>query len=259
MDKVEGWAMMKVIFLGTNGWYDSGTGNTISVLLRTADYDIIFDAGYGLAKMDQYRQIHDMRPAYLFLSHFHLDHVVGLHTLAKMNFNGGLTICGPAGSQEVLNTLVNQPFTLPLTELPYPARVLELPESLSLLPFKAEAEPLRHASLTMGYRIEIEGRTVTYCADTGYCENAVHISRNADLAITECAFASGRADEAWPHLNPETAARIAIEAQARRLALVHFDALQYPELSDRSQAAAAARAIFPDTVAATDGLEIDII
>jgi ribonuclease BN (tRNA processing enzyme) len=110
--------MLKVIFLGTNGWYDSKTGNTISVLLQTAEYDIIFDAGYGMAKIDHYRQIHDMRPAYLFLSHFHRDHVAGLHTLAKMSFNGGLTICGPTGTREILNILVNQPFTMPLAELP---------------------------------------------------------------------------------------------------------------------------------------------
>jgi ribonuclease BN (tRNA processing enzyme) len=248
--------VLKVIFLGTNGWYDSATGNTISVLLKTESYDIIFDAGYGLSKLNRYVDGSENRPAYLFLSHFHLDHVVGFHTLAKLRLPAGLTICGPTDARNILNILVNQPFTLPLTELPYPVRVLELPEELPLLPFKAESKPLRHASLTLGFRIEIDGKVITYCADTGYCKNAVDLSRCADLLIAECAYVSGRVNEAWPHLNPETAARIAAEAKVGRLALVHFDAVQYPDLAGREQAVAAAQRIFPHTLASMDGLEI---
>jgi len=36
---------MQVTFLGTNGWYDSATGNTVSALISTENYDIILDAG----------------------------------------------------------------------------------------------------------------------------------------------------------------------------------------------------------------------
>ena len=247
---------MNVIFLGTNGWYDSVTGNTVSVLLATDEYIIIFDAGYGLAKLDGYIDRGDRRKAFLFLSHFHLDHVAGLHTLAKLRLPAGLTIGGPAGAKKILHTLVNQPFTLPLADLPYSTEVIELPEEISRLPFGAEAKPLRHASLTLGFRIEIEGKVIAYCADTGYCENAVDLARSADLLIAECAYAPGLSNEAWPHLNPETAARIAREANAGRLALVHFDAVQYPALTDREEAAAVARTIFPGTTAAQDGMEI---
>ena len=83
---------MRVIFLGTNGWYDTDTGNTICVLIRTKDYEIILDAGNGLYKIDQYIPERNKKPVYLFLSHFHLDHIVGLHTLMKFNFSQGLTI-----------------------------------------------------------------------------------------------------------------------------------------------------------------------
>jgi len=250
--------MPKVIFLGTNGWYDTAAGNTICVLLKTEHYHIVFDAGYGLSKLDRYIGKDDPRPVYLFLSHFHLDHVAGLHTLAKLRLPGGLTICGPAGAKRILDTLVNQPFTLPLAELPYRAGVLELPADMDRLPFKLETKPLRHSSLTLGFRMEIDRKVVTYCADTGYCENAVTLARAADLLITECAYVSGRENEDWPHLNPESAARIAVEAQARRLALVHFDAQQYPDLAGRQRAAVAAQTIFPRTVAATDGMEVAV-
>lgn len=29
---------MRIIFLGTNGWYDTDTGNTVCILLESKDY-----------------------------------------------------------------------------------------------------------------------------------------------------------------------------------------------------------------------------
>lgn len=249
---------MKIVFLGTNGWYDTATGNTICTLLKTTEGDILLDAGYGITKADRYGVGENGRPVYIFLSHFHLDHVVGLHTLAKFSFPGGLTICGPEGSRSILHTLVNQPFTLALGDLPYPARVLELPAELNQLPFSVVARPLLHASLTLGYRLDLENRIISYCPDTGYCDNAVGLSREAELVIAECAYQSGQGSEDWPHLNPETAARIAKEARAKRLALVHFDARIYPTLELRRVAERDARAIFPNTFAAVDEMDIEI-
>jgi len=249
---------MKVVFLGTNGWYDTATGNTICILLQTARYDLLLDAGNGLAKADRYGVGENGRPVFLFLSHFHLDHVAGLHTLAKFSFPGGFTICGPAGARAILAMLVNQPFTLPLADLPYPAIVRELPAEQGALPFPVTALPLRHASLTLGFRLTLDGLTVSYCPDTGYCANAVALAREADLLIAECAYRRGQGSEDWPHLNPETAAQIAAEARAQRLALVHFDARIYPELELRREAEQDARAIFPAAFATVDDLEISL-
>jgi ribonuclease BN (tRNA processing enzyme) len=36
---------MKIIFLGTNGWYDTKTGNTVSTLIVTKEHNIVLDAG----------------------------------------------------------------------------------------------------------------------------------------------------------------------------------------------------------------------
>jgi ribonuclease BN (tRNA processing enzyme) len=247
---------MKVIFLGTNGWYDTGTGNTVCTLLQTERYDIILDAGNGIHRME--RHMAGGKPVFLFLSHFHIDHIEGLHILAKFRFREGLCICGPAGSREILGTFLNAPFTIPLAGLPYPARILEMPEEAASLPFPVEALPLRHASFTLGYRIAVDGRIISYCPDTGYCENAVTLARSADLLITECAFKQGQSSEIWPHLNPETAARIAVESGAKRLALTHFDAGIYQSLPERKESEAVAAGIFPATTAGMDELEIMI-
>jgi ribonuclease BN (tRNA processing enzyme) len=249
---------MKIIFLGTNGWYDSNTGNTICILLKAEKYDIVFDAGMGLSKLDQYILNQDEKPVYLFLSPLHLDHVYGVHTLTKFRFSRGMTICLPHGTKSAFETLVNNPYTVPVADLPYPGTVIELPEEGGRLPFKVAAGALRHKSITFGYRIEIDGLVISYCPDTGYCENAVMLARGADLLIAECAFKSGQSNEDWPHLNPETAARIANEAGAASLVLVHFDAAMYPALSDRKASEEAARRIFKNTTAAMDGMEIEL-
>jgi ribonuclease BN (tRNA processing enzyme) len=242
--------------LGTNGWYDTPTGNTVCTLISSQEYHVIFDAGYGLYKADRYIEDLDDRPVYLFLSHFHVDHIAGLHTLNKFRFPGGLVIGGPEGSRDILKIFLNNPFTAPLQDLPYKAGTIELPSEQDQVPFPVTVKPLRHTALTLGYRIVLDGRTITYCPDTGYCANAVELSAEADLLIAECAYKSGQFNEAWPHLNPETAARIAKEARARKMALIHFDARTHPTLEDRADSENAAKRIFPDTFATIDDMMI---
>lgn len=247
---------MKVKFLGTNGWYDTATGNTICTLVQTEHYDILLDAGNGIHRAAGH--IEGAKPVFLFLSHFHVDHIEGLHILAKFRFREGLTICAPTGGKEILGTFINAPFTIPLAALPYPTRIIEMPEESDSLPFSVEALPLRHSSLTLGYRFAVDGRIVSYCPDTGYCENSVKLALASDLLITECAYKEGQSCEEWPHLNPGTAARIAREAGAKRLALTHFDAGVYLSLPERKEAQAVASRIFADTVSAMDGLQMVI-
>jgi ribonuclease BN (tRNA processing enzyme) len=249
---------LKAIFLGTNGWCDTDTGNTICVLIRAADYDIIFDAGNGFFKLGRYIAGGDEKPVYLFLSHFHLDHIVGLHTLAKYSFSRGLFICGPRGTRGVLKKIINEPITVPLSALQFRTAIFELPKQQNSIPFEVISKPLIHVSAILGYRIEIDGMVISYCTDTGYCKNAVKLAREANLLIAECALRSGQSNENWPHLNPENAAKIAKEAHAKQLALVHFDAATYQKLENREESARIAQSIFPNTFAAMDDMEINL-
>lgn len=247
---------MRITFLGTNGWFDTGTGNTLCILIDSLSYTIILDAGNGIAKLD--RHIDPDKPAYLFLSHFHIDHITGLHTICKCNFSRGLCICGQEDISSILGRILDAPFTLPVKELPFDTRFIELPSQKDMVPFPVASLPLLHASTTLGYRFEIDGRIITFCGDTGYCGNAVKLAQNADLLITECAFQPGQEDTNWPHLNPETASRIAKESGAKRLALVHFDAERYRTLAERENARDVARRTFPETIAAIDDMVIEI-
>lgn len=263
---------IEIVILGSNGWFDSKTGNTICLLVKTPRCNIVLDAGNGFAKLPAYLGA-SSKPVYLFLSHFHLDHVVGLHSLALNAFPGGLTILSGRGGQGALAELLRPPYAGFLDHLPFKTRFIELyrPEEgdgaklesssrfiddkgLAVdLPFRAQALPLVHSSECFGIRLEIDGRVISYVADTGDCENARSLARGADILFTECAYRPGEENPGWPHLNPETAADIALNAGAKRLVLVHFDAHRYPDFPIRRRAETTARRVFKPSRAGRDG------
>lgn len=246
---------MKIYFLGTNGWYDTKTGNTTCILIETKKEFIILDAGSGFYKLDRY--IKNKKPIYLFLSHFHLDHIIGLHILAKFNFTQGIDIYGPIGTKKILNIFINTPYTMPMENLRTPVKLNELSTNNSIS-FKVEYKNLLHSTICLGYKLFLEDKIITYLPDTGVCKNIYILAKHADLLITECSYKYGQIDKNWPHLNPENAARVACDSGAKKLALIHFDASLYLALRDRKDAEKHARKIFKDTYAAYDNLELGL-
>ncbi len=189
----------------------------------------------------------------MILSHFHLDHIAGLHTLVKFKLKKGLTICGQKGTRKLLNKFVARPFTVPLVKLPYPVRIAELPSEKARLP-AVETLPLVHADPVLGFRLKVDGKVVTYCTDTGFCPDALKLARGADALITECAHLPGETNPHWPHFNPETATRLAAEAGAKRLIMTHFSAERYHKPGLRAMALRPAKKTFSRTLPARDGL-----
>jgi ribonuclease BN (tRNA processing enzyme) len=243
-----------VTALGTNGWFDTGTGNTICIHVAFSGGSMVLDAGNGIHRLDRYAE--KEKPVYLFISHFHLDHIAGLHILPKFRDFDSFIIMGQSGTREILGRLQDSPFTKPPKDIPLDVSYVELPDESGNIPFMTQVLPMLHSDPTLGLRFEADGKTIAYCPDTGYCENAVRLARNADLLITECAYPSGFNNEAWPHLNPESAARIALESGARKLVLVHFDARNYPTREHRREAERIARESFPETYAGFDEMQI---
>lgn len=246
---------MEVIFLGTNGWYDTSSGSTICTLVMTNEFNIILDAGNGIHKLDKF--IKNSNPIYLFLSHFHLDHVSGLHILNKFNFDQGIHIYGRKGISKVLNKLINEPFTVPFLNLPYRVDIHEVSLGLNNEPILFECLELLHPFGCLGFRFSIDDKVLTYCSDTGICDNAIKLANNADLLITECSLRLGETDPKWPHLNPEAAVDIAEKSKAKRLALTHFDASRYITINDRMEIAGI-KTRFGHIIIASDGKSVNI-
>ena len=246
---------MKLHFLGTNGWFDTKSGNTLSVLLDTAKAYIVFDAGGGFYKLDRY--VKENKPIIVLLSHFHLDHIIGLHVLAKFNFIQGIQVFGPKGIRKLFGTIINAPYSMPVNKLKTKLVVGEFSNNLKL-PLNIEFRKLRHVGDCYGYRVSAENKTIVFCTDTGLCRNLKLLAKEADILITESSLPLGKVDNHWPHLNPQQAALIAKQAKVNKLFLAHFDAGVYLTNKDRSMAQSAARKIFKNTFAAKDDL-VEII
>jgi ribonuclease Z len=101
-----------------------------------------------------------------------------------------------------------------------------------------------------------KGRKVVYAGDCAPDDNTAEAAKGADILIHEATFDSSMKDEAAERLHSTAAdaARIAKSAGAGRLVLTHIS----PRYADTSSLLSEARAIFPATEIAEDGLSIDI-
>ncbi len=253
---------MKIIFLGTNGWYSSPTGDTPSILIDTKDHYLVLDAGNGIYKLDQF--IKEDKPISMFITHFHLDHVSGLHTLSKFNFKQGIDIYVGKKRAKDFKTLVNPPFTVGyqprpdnVGKLKTEVRLHELSETGANIPFKAYAIKQHHAYVDHGFRLELEGKIISYTGDCGFTDQARKLAKDSDVLICECA-AKDNTETEWGHLNATKAATLAKEANVKQLILTHFGAHLYLNLDDRKIAEEKAKKIFPNTIAAIDGLQLTL-
>jgi ribonuclease Z len=123
-----------------------------------------------------------------------------------------------------------------------------------------------------GHSVEVEGRTISpaevvgaarpgrklvLSGDTRPCQSTRDIAANADLLIHEATFADDEAERAahTGHSTAREAAGVAAAANVLRLVLTHFS----PRYADDPRwLEKEARAVFPETVAAHDGMVIEV-
>ncbi|HET8624814.1 MAG TPA: ribonuclease Z [Gemmatimonadales bacterium] len=141
------------------------------------------------------------------------------------------------------------------------ARALGIPEG----PLWGRIHKGEAVELADGRRIEPaelvgdqrRGRKVVYTGDTRPCASVVDAAAGADLMVHEATFGEderARAIETG-HSTAAQAAEVARQAGVRRLVLTHISprySREAPELL------AEAKAVFPETIVARDGLTLDV-
>lgn len=245
---------MKIHFLGTRGWYTSSAGYTVCFVVETDGFYFVTDAGSGIHRLDEV--VKDDKPIYIYISHMHLDHTVGLHSMGKFNFNQPVTVIVPHALMKDFNTLTNHPFSTPLTTLKHVN--VTVTDKIKELPFKLEVFDVLHSVKCYGFRLHADGAVIGYTADSGICNNLYKIGNNADVFITECTYLSGEHKPDWPHLNPEDCALLAKHSNAKKLIMTHFEALRYSDPALKEQALKSTQATFPNAIAPEDGDVVEV-
>jgi ribonuclease Z len=99
-------------------------------------------------------------------------------------------------------------------------------------------------------------RSYAFCSDTAYFEDILPILQNVDLLYHEATFSDEDTERATEtlHSTASQAATIAKLSNAKKLMIGHFSA-RYKDIAPLVQQASK---IFPDTQAATEGLEITL-
>lgn len=99
-------------------------------------------------------------------------------------------------------------------------------------------------------------RSYAYCSDTIFDPRVIEAVKNVDVIYHEATYADNNTEKAHQrgHSTAAEAARVALEAGAGRLIIGHYSK-SYP---NEEQHLADAKKIFPDTIAANEGLTVDI-
>lgn len=99
-------------------------------------------------------------------------------------------------------------------------------------------------------------RSYAYCSDTAYLPRIVEQIQGVDLLFHEATFASSEAVRARQtfHSTAEQAAKIALDAQVKKLVIGHFSARYETETVLLEEASA----VFPNTVLAAENMKIEL-
>ena len=217
---------------------------------------VVFDAGSAAYRIADYLETDTID---IFLSHAHLDHVVGLTFLFDV-INGRkierITVHGEPEKLDAVCRHLFSEFLFPVKP-PFDTKVLQ---SRTLLADGAVLThfPLKHPNGSVGYRVDWPDRSLAYVTDTVAAADADYVEkiRGVDLLIHECNFGDDQAEQAelTGHSCITPVAQVAAAAEVGRMVLVHLNPLLE---KDADLNVASARQIFPNIEMGDDRMELE--
>lgn len=245
---------MRLILLGTTGYHPSETRHTACMLLP--EHGVMLDAGTAMFRAPRFLKTGELD---IFLTHVHLDHVIGLTYLFSVAHLHPLQQVRVHATVERLKAIDEHLFAEPLFPKRPPMEFLPL-DGDEALPGGGRLThfPLEHQGGSIGYRLDWPGHSMAYVTDTTASLEADYVERirGVDLLLHECYFSDAQADWAihTGHSHTTPVAQVARHARVGRLVLVHMNPLATEEDPIGLEVA---RAIFPATVLGTDLMELD--
>jgi ribonuclease BN (tRNA processing enzyme) len=209
--------------LGSGGRYNTCfhvTGERVNFLIDCGASSLP-----ALKRLDIARNDIDL----ILITHFHGDHFAGLpFLLLDAQFTRRtrpLVIAGPIGIESKLPQLMEVMFehsskTKQRFELSVVA--LKPKETRSFGAISVTPFPVVHGESGgpfLAYRIEAEGRTIAYSADTEWTETLIPAARDADLFIAEAYYYDKVVKN---HLSLKTLEKNLAEINPKRLILTHM-------------------------------------
>ena len=249
-------------------------GNTPCVEVRCGKDTLIFDAGTGIRPLGNALVKAANAAAFdIFLSHGHIDHVVGLPFFAPLFVKNQIvrvwagTLQPAGGVEEAVRKLMSFPF--------FPLQVDALQATLEFHDFRAgdvikarpgitlRTAPLSHPGGATGYRVEFNGKAVAYVTDVEMGDGPIDAAllalvKNAELMILDTTYTDEELPSrvGWGHSTWRQGVKLAEAAGCRTLCLFHHD----PDHDDATMGkiGEGAQAVRPGTIVATEGLQIDL-
>jgi phosphoribosyl 1,2-cyclic phosphodiesterase len=258
-------------------------GNTSCVEVRAGKAIVIFDGGTGLRMLGKKLYAEMPIEAHMFFSHVHWDHIQGFPFFEPafvpgnvFHLYGGNNVSRTLG--ETLAGQMDHPnFPVSLTVMAARMTFRDLNEGEVVEVDDGEGGRVaitnargNHPQGVYAYRLEHAGKVFVYATDTEHYEGRMdeallNLARGADVFVYDAQYTpeeyagtagTGGPKKGWGHSTFEEGARIAKAAGAQKLVLFHHDPVQSDSaVRDKERRA---RELFPNAIAAHEGLSIDV-
>jgi ribonuclease Z len=215
---------MKLVLLGTGGYHPNNQRHTACMALP--ELGIVLDAGTGMFRLREHLQTRELD---IFITHAHLDHVMGLTFLFDVLHEKHMqrvTIHATDDKLEAIDKHLLAELIFPV-KLPYEMR--SLPERIPIAGGGTLRRfPLVHPGGSVGFRLDWPGHSLAYVTDTttpGANASYIEQIRGVDLLIHECYFPDGMEEmaELTGHSCATPVAQAAKAAEVKRLVLIHVN------------------------------------